>query len=114
MLKEADDEEYPHEGVQLWENGPCWATTNIGASKPEDYGYYFAWGETKEKGNYDWSEEGDYKWGVYAENAEPKYGMTKYTADVEGGDGLKTIQPGDDAATANWSSQWRTPTYDEI
>ena len=32
--------------VQLWEGGPYWATTNIGAEKPEDYGYYFWWGDT--------------------------------------------------------------------
>lgn len=35
-----------HEGIQLWENGPYWATKNVGADKPEDYGWYFAWGET--------------------------------------------------------------------
>ena len=35
-----------HEKVQLWEGGPYWATTNIGAEKPEDYGYYFWWGDT--------------------------------------------------------------------
>ena len=35
-----------HNGVQLWENGPYWAETNIGAEKPEDYGYYFWWGDT--------------------------------------------------------------------
>ena len=33
-------------GVQLWDGGPYWATTNIGAEKPEDYGYYFWWGDT--------------------------------------------------------------------
>ena len=32
----------------------------------------------------------------------------------EGGDGLKTLQPGDDPATANWGTKWRTPTLDEI
>ncbi len=32
-----------HEKVQLWEDGPYWATTNIGAEKPEEYGYYFWW-----------------------------------------------------------------------
>ena len=32
--------------VQLWEGGPYWATTNIGAENPEDYGYYFWWGDT--------------------------------------------------------------------
>ncbi|MCQ2165759.1 MAG: hypothetical protein MJZ04_11410 [Bacteroidales bacterium] len=91
-----------------------WATMNIGAKKPEDYGYYFAWGETTEKTYYRWTTEGDYKWGIYDSSASPKYGMTKYTADVEGGDGLKTLQPGDDPATANWGSKWRTPTFDEI
>ena len=35
-----------HDMVQLWEGGPYWATTNIGAEKPEDYGYYFWWGDT--------------------------------------------------------------------
>ena len=33
-------------GVQLWEGGPYWAECNVGASKPEDYGYYFWWGDT--------------------------------------------------------------------
>ena len=35
-----------HDKVQLWEGGPYWATTNIGAENPEDYGYYFWWGDT--------------------------------------------------------------------
>ena len=34
-------------GVQLWENGPYWAECNVGATKPEEYGYYFWWGDTK-------------------------------------------------------------------
>lgn len=91
-----------------------WATFNVGAKKPEDYGYFFAWGETEPKEGYDWAKEGDYKWGVYSNTASPKFGMTKYTGDVAGGDGLKTLQAGDDAATANWGSRWRTPTRDEI
>ena len=91
-----------------------WASYNVGALNVEGRGSYFAWGETCEKTNYDWSNEGDYKWGAYDEKAGPKYGMTKYTADVEGGDGLKTLQPGDDPATANWGTKWRTPTLDEI
>ncbi|MCQ2391281.1 MAG: chitobiase/beta-hexosaminidase C-terminal domain-containing protein [Kiritimatiellae bacterium] len=36
----------PYGGVQLWENGPYWAECNVGASKPEEYGYYFCWGDT--------------------------------------------------------------------
>lgn len=35
-----------HEGVQLWENGPLWAKTNIGANSPTEAGYYFWWGDT--------------------------------------------------------------------
>ena len=35
-----------HKKIQLWKNGPYWATTNIGAERPEDYGYYFWWGDT--------------------------------------------------------------------
>ena len=33
-------------GVQLWGNGPYWAECNVGASRPEEYGYYFWWGDT--------------------------------------------------------------------
>ena len=33
-------------GVQLWENGPYWAECNVGATSPEEYGYYFWWGDT--------------------------------------------------------------------
>ena len=97
-----------------------WATFNVGAGKPEAYGDYYAWGETEEKDNYAWAAEGDYKWGIYDSSAKPKYGMTKYTAEVKDnddnvvGDGLKTLQPGDDPATKNWGSKWRTPTFDEI
>ena len=91
-----------------------WASCNVGAKNEEDRGSYFAYGETTEKTNYDWSKEGDYKWGIYDSSAKPKCGMAKYTAGVEGGDGLKTLQPGDDPATADWGKKWRTPTFDEI
>ena len=43
-----------HEGVQLWENGPLWAQTNIGANSPTDAGYYFWWGDTL---GYKWQNE---------------------------------------------------------
>ena len=88
--------------------GVKWASYNVGALNVDGRGSYFAWGETCEKSNYDWSDEGDYKWGVYDNSASPKFGMTKYTADVEGGDGLKTLQPGDDPATANYGNDIRT------
>ncbi len=72
-------------------SGTLWATCNVGANSPEDYGDYYAWGETKTK-----SEE--YTWRTY------KFNLT---------DGLTTLEAADDAATANWGSEWRTPTADE-
>ena len=84
-----------------------WATYNVGASAPEEYGSYFAWGETQEKDFYGWSKDGYYKWGT-------KFKMTKYTCNDEGGDGFDTLLPEDDAATVNWGPRWRTPTVDEI
>ena len=91
-----------------------WASYNVGAQNIDGYGFYFAWGETKEKENYSWAKKGDYKWGVFDGNDNPKRGMTKYTAELEGGDGLKTLQSKDDPAIANWGTKWRTPTFDEI
>ena len=87
-----------------------WATTNIGAANPWDYGYYFAWGETSTKSKYDWS---TYK---YANGAENK--LTKYCSKSDYGyngytDSRTTLDPSDDAATANWGSEWRMPTADE-
>ena len=80
-------------------SGLLWATCNVGADTPEDYGYYFAWGETQPKSDYSWS---TYQYGDGST-------FTKYT----GSDGLTTLLPEDDAATANWGSGWRMPTQAE-
>ena len=48
-----------------------WATMNIGASRPEGCGKYFAWGETQAKEYFAWNKAGDYRWGVYDSNASP-------------------------------------------
>ena len=71
----------------------------MGADSPEDYGDYFAWGETQPKDTYNWS---TYQ---YVDG----YTFTKYT----GSDDLTTLLPEDDAATANWGSDWRMPTKEE-
>ena len=88
-------------------SGTLWATCNVGASKPEDYGSYFAWGETSTKSTYNWS---TYK---YANSDYDK--QTKYCNRSDFGnngftDDLTALQAGDDPATANWGSGWRTPS----
>ena len=104
-----------HEWVDLGlPSGTLWATCNIGASSPEDYGNYYAWGETSTKTTYNWDTyryaNGDY------------HKLTKYCNESDFGDNgftdnLTTLQSGDDPATANWGSGWQTPSksqWDEL
>ncbi len=91
-------------------SGLLWATCNVGADSPEDYGDYFAWGETQPKDIYDWSTyqycNGTYNTLTkYCNNSS--YGYNGFT------DNLTTLLPEDDAATANWGSGWRMPTKEE-
>ena len=79
-------------------SGLLWATRNVGASSPTDYGNYYAWGETSPKSVYDWDTYRYYN---------SSTGFTKYTSS----DGLTILQSGDDAATANYGG--RTPTKEE-
>ena len=83
-----------------------WATKNVGATSPEDCGNYYAWGETSPKASYSWT---TYKWGNSPST------LTKYVLDESYGtmDGRQTLQASDDAATANWGGNWRTPTIDD-
>ena len=78
--------------------GNFWAPMNVGANSPEDYGDYFAWGETETKSLYVDT--------TYAFGWSP---VTKYNKT----DGLLTMLPSDDAATKNWGDIWRTPTIEE-
>ena len=92
-------------------SGTKWATCNIGATSPEGYGDYFAWGETSSKENYYWSTY-RYSNGYY-------YDLTKYCNNSSFGyngftDNLTTLESSDDAATANWGSDWRMPTQTEL
>ena len=78
-----------------------WANMNVGATTPEGYGDYFAWGETATKETYNWS--------TYFDTNDRGYTFTKYNN--EGG---KTVlDPGDDAAHVNWGGSWRMPTKAE-
>ena len=84
-----------------------WATCNVGANSPDEYGDYFAWGETKPKDYYDWS---TYKWrnGNYNN-------LTKYCTESDYGtvDNKTVLDLADDAAHANWGGAWRMPTLEE-
>ena len=91
-------------------SGTLWATCNVGANAPEEYGGYFAWGETQPKDVYDWS---TYKYcnGGYNQLTKycPKalYGNNGFT------DNLTILQSDDDAATVNWGEGWRTPIKEQ-
>ena len=78
-----------------------WANMNVGAESPEDYGNYYAWGETAAKATYDW--------GNYFDTNDGGNTFTKYNN--EGG---KTVlAPEDDAARVHWGGSWRMPTKAE-
>ena len=85
-----------------------WATMNVGANKPEDYGDYFAWGETTTKDNYNW---GTYK---HCSGLGDVYILKYNTSSSEGTVDNKTqLELTDDAAHVNWGGSWRMPTYAE-
>ena len=108
----------PYNGHQYVEIGGLkWATMNIGASQPSDYGLYFAWGDTQGytaeqvgsgegKKYFDWA---DYKYGNGTDSPDAT-GMAKYNeTDVK-----TVLEAVDDAAVANWGGNWRMPTTDEF
>ena len=85
-----------------------WATCNVGASKPEEYGDYFAWGETQPKNTYDWS---TYKWCNGSYDTQTKYCTKSSYGTV---DNKTQLELSDDAARANWGGSWRMPTDAEM
>ena len=85
-----------------------WATCNVGATKPEEYGDYFAWGETQPKSNYDWS---TYKYCNGSSSTLTKYNTVSSRGTV---DNKTTLDLSDDAARANWGGSWRMPTDAEL
>ena len=80
-------------------SGNLWATCNVGAEKPEELGYYFAWGETSTKSSYSLS---NYKWYNGSDGSFSKYGN------------YDELSLSDDAAYVNWGSNWRMPNYDDL
>lgn len=85
-------------------SGLLWASRNVGANTQEEYGDYFAWGETQPKTEYAWftyrfCSNGDY------------HQLTKYCGVITNTDTI--LQPEDDAATVNWGGGARIPTKAE-
>ena len=84
-----------------------WATCNVGATKPEEYGSYYAWGETEPKTTYDWS---TYKWCNGSWDNFTKYNTHSSFGTV---DNKTVLELADDAAAVNWGVAWRMPTVEE-
>ena len=89
-------------------SGLLWATCNVGADSPGDYGNYYAWGETETKITYYWI---NYKWCNGSYNNLIKY-CTK--SDYGTVDNKTVLEPEDDAAHVNWGGTWRMPTLEEM
>ena len=77
-----------------------WATCNVGATKPEEDGDYFAWGETAEKSKYSWD--------TYFDTKDGGVTFTEYAKDKK-----TLLDADDDAARQNWGGSWRIPTKEE-
>ena len=90
-----------------------WATMNVGANTPEDYGDYFSWGEIEPKDEYslmtykyfDWNGSGGLTGGLTKYNTNNNYGTV---------DNKIQLELGDDAARADWGGSWRMPTDAEL
>ena len=101
-----------HEYVDMGlPSGTLWATCNVGANSPEEYGDYFAWGETtgykSGKKYFDWS---TYKWCNGNEDSMTKYYSTDRYAYLNGRMVLELV---DDVARHNWGGAWRMPSYQQ-
>ena len=107
-----------HNKVQLWEGGPYWADTNIGAKKPWKCGYYFWWGDTvgykRKKEVWVASDGSSSGFSFYGENT-PTCGKT--IEDLKNGGWItasNVLTPEHDVAQVQWGGAWRMPTRQEL
>ena len=93
-------------------SGLLWAKCNLGATKPEEYGDYYAWGETDTKEVYLWE---TYKYCTAMDEEGWVKTLSKYNTESEYGtpDNLTTLQPSDDVATQKLGNGARMPTETE-
>ena len=106
-------------GVQLWENGPYWATCNVGAANPEEYGYYFWWGDMvgykRNASNNGWVSVNDGSSRSFDSSNCPTYGKSNTQLQSEGYiDSTGNLTAAHDAATAHLGAPWRMPTAAEF
>lgn len=89
-----------------------WRNQNLGASLPEDYGDYYAWGETEPKEEYTWTNYKFYSGG----DSDLTIIVSKYNSDPAHGpvDNKTILDPEDDAAHVNLGEKWRMPTREEV
>lgn len=103
-------------GVEMVDLGLSvkWANMNVGATSPEEYGLYFAWGETQGYTS-NTSDGRSFDWASYKYCNGSSRSMTKYCTDSGYGtvDNKTTLEPADDAAHVNWGGNWRMPTHEE-
>ncbi len=106
-----------HARAQLWEGGPYWAMTNVGAEKPEGYGLYFWWGDTT---GYRPSSSGTFDFNFSSTNSAI-YTFGRDIATLQSGnenekwitaDGV--LAPAHDAAHVKWGGSWRMPTKQDM
>ena len=100
------------EGVESIDLGLSvkWATMNVGATRPEEFGAHFAWGETSTKKLYHWM---TYKWCNGTVTTMTKYCIKNEYGDYGVVDNRTELEDVDDAATVNWGDDWRMPTTEE-
>ena len=92
-----------------------WATCNIGASKPEEYGNYYAWGEVRTKQNYSWETYNDLvKTNINYDLTKDDYVLTKEYFHKYDRFSSTTFGKEDDAATISWGQSWRTPSIEDV
>ena len=105
--------------VQLWENGPYWAKCNVGATKPEEYGYYFWWGDTvgykRNPAEWDWVSVKDGSSFNFDSGYCPTYGKSNSQLRSSGYiDATGNLVAAHDAATVHMGAPWRMPTDAEF
>ena len=111
-------------GVQLWENGPYWSETNVGASTATEYGYYFWWGDTvgyvRNGADNGWVSHADSSVSFLFSKENSAIATFNVCAEDMMGtyiDSTYNLVPKHDAATAHRGLPWRMPTeaeFDEL